>query len=255
MGNQKNLLVGETLMVELDGTAERVLELFDRAVLAEDDSIALESIAGIKEILTEIKPRVSESLDNQPPSVILTKIVFRDPEMDAKLQHLEDEARELRDRIEKASTIPHPIADEKGDLYYTLEEFLAALQVKMGRTYGWRVDYVTASTETPEVHQARNEDIQKWQRTKKVPDWAFDQIDKLVFTKRVGQGGRQWSNQEGDYLVGFYVSDPTMSNASFANICTKHFGRKITENAIRGALDRLRDKGRIERYRPPKKSE
>lgn len=170
-------------------------------------------------------------------------------DLNDKVQILQDQETTLRVQLEEMQqmALPKPV-----DGFYTLEEFTGALLRKRGQTYGWKVDYVTA-TNTPDCRVAKNEDIQAWQKTNKVPDWAFEQIDRLIFPKRTGKKGQPpWLETEYDYLEFIYKEDPTRSNIVLVDLCTKKFGRSINEPAIKGALDRLRKKGRIDKYRPKK---
>jgi folylpolyglutamate synthase/dihydropteroate synthase len=59
-----------------------------------------------------------------------------------------------------------------------------------------------------------------------------------------------WKSNEYAFLEKLYQSNPTTHNIEFAKKCSDEFGRVITENSIKGAIDRLRQKGRLERKRP-----
>lgn len=224
-------------MLEMPVVAEKVLNLMDKIVQMEDDGPVLSLLAEIR-----------DCLGGATPSMILQRVVIGAPDAACELRYLQVKYDELFAK----SAPKQPTADEKGELYYTIGEFMAALQIKMGRTYGWRVDYVAASAKASGCTQAKNENIQKWQRTKKVPAWAYDQIAQLSFEKRLGQGGPLWTTQDTDYLVSLYLANPNISNGELASLCTQHFGRPITESAVRGQLDRQRKKGRIDKYRPKK---
>lgn len=240
-------------MTELHDVADNILTLMNRVLDTDDDQEVLQSVAHIKENLRHIQVLDVELVD-ETPSMILQRAVYRDPEIAARLKQLEDINIELASQLRTVSlTMPTAKLDEKGAAYYAMEEFMARLQVKMGRTYGWRVDYVSASS-APDRRPVKSEDIQKWQRTRRVPHWAFEQIEQLEFSKRQGQGGPPWTTQEYDFLEALYTADPLTPNAVLAEKCSKQFGRPITENSIKGALDRLRDKGRITMYRPSKKA-
>jgi hypothetical protein len=62
--------------------------------------------------------------------------------------------------------------------------------------------------------------------------------------------GVEWSQPDYDYLVRIYMEDQLRSNATLAEMCTTKFGREITMNAITGAINRLRKRDLIPRYRP-----
>ena len=56
----------------------------------------------------------------------------------------------------------------------------------------------------------------------------------------------RWTPEEYDYLSSIYQEKPDRSNLWFSYECTEKFGRSLTENAIRGALYRLRLRATIE---------
>ena len=206
--------------------AETVLTLFDQIAQATDDNDVLVGAFQLR-----------QQLGGSVPSIIIKQW-----------------------RI-AGTTLPIPLSDNG---YYDLEQFVAALHCKMGRTYGWRVDYIKATLATPECRNVKNEEIQRWQQTKKVPDWAFEQIDRLIFPPRKGELGPAWSSIEYDFLVDLYTgkamkengevhqTSSSTSNAVFAGICSTRFGRNITENSIKGAIDRQRKKDRLPKRRNSK---
>jgi len=156
---------------------------------------------------------------------------------------LEEQVNALRDQV--ARTTPEPVNN-----YYTIEQFMVALASKMGRTYGWRTDYVKATHETPGCQKVETDDIQKWQKERRVPDWAYQQIEMLEFRVRMGRTGPEWKEDEVEYLIGEYMTDPHQPNALLAEKCMQRFGRDITEQAIKGAIYRLGQSGRLPLHRP-----
>jgi hypothetical protein len=196
-------------------------------------------------------------LHGELPSSIL-KAVTSDAQMVSIYQ---DEISQLRAQLVEAETKNAQLEQSIGALnaqltpqpvngHYTLEQFLAALQRRLGRTYGWRKDYVFATKQTPGAVQVETTHIQQWQAKGLVPQVYVEQIDKLKFPKRTSKGGIEWSPDNYDYLATTYLANPTLSNRKLAEQCSTHFGREITENSIRGALDRLRNLGRIPKRRP-----
>jgi len=158
---------------------------------------------------------------------------------------LEEQVNTLRGLI--ADTVPEPVND-----HYTIEQFMLRLASKMGRTYGWRTDYAKATHETTGCQPVDTDDIQKWQKERRVPDWAYRQIDLLEFRMRMGRAGPEWKADEVDYLIAEYQADPHQPNATLATKCMKQFGRDISEQAIKGAIYRLGQTGRLPQHRPPK---
>jgi hypothetical protein len=87
------------------------------------------------------------------------------------------------------------------------------------------------------------DDIQKWQRDKRVPEWAYTQIGWLQFNHRLGRSGPDWSQDEVTFLVEEYRTDPSQKNLVLAVKCEQRFGRTISEQAIKGAVYRLGRRG------------
>lgn len=134
--------------------------------------------------------------------------------------------------------------------FYTMEQFMASLARKLGRTYGWRVDYVEATKHTPGAVLVETTTIQHWQIQRLVPEVYYEQIETLQFRKRIGKNCPEWSDENYDYLEAEYKADPGQKNRSLAEKCSEHFERDINENSIRGAVDRLRKSGRLPERRP-----
>jgi hypothetical protein len=240
---------------------EQLLALFDRVAAASADLEMIEVVGNIR-----------TTLDGTPPSIILKQfVVTGDPDLSARIRQLETERDSLRTRL-AAATGGGDVKAENG--HYDIAEFLRKLFSVLGRTYGARKDYVAASETTPGCRVVKNEEIQRWQQSRKVPAWAYEQIDRLVYPPRKGANGPNWSDREYNTLVAAYLSsegakavggdvaalrieleeqgyntDSTTTNAKFSEMCTTLFGRDITENSIRGAIDRKRKEGRLPKLR------
>lgn len=227
-----------------------VLSLFDEIVdNAADDLAVLAKVTILR-----------ERLAGSSPSIIVRKLIVVSDEGEI-VRVLRSENAELEARLEALSA---SVEAKPENGHYTLAQFHARLHQKMGRTYGWRVDYIESTKTTPDCRIVKTEEIQRWQQTQQVPDWAYDQIDKLIFNKRKGENGPAWSNIEFDFLVALYegtavdgkgekiASNSGTSNLVFSKHCTEKFGRDITENAIKGAIDRLRKKDRLPKRRNAK---
>jgi hypothetical protein len=153
--------------------------------------------------------------------------------------HLEKKVSELL--AQQARMSPEPV-----DHSYTMEQFMLALATKRGRTYGWRTDYARATQETPGCRVVHTDDIQKWQKDNRVPEWAVDQISRMSFKQRIGRAGPEWKPGEVQFLIDLCIANPREPNASLANKCQERFGRDITESSIKGAKFRLNRQGRLE---------
>ena len=158
-------------------------------------------------------------------------------------ERLEHTIDSLRDEV--ARVHPEPV-----NACYTLDQFMLALALKLGRTYGWRTDYARATQDTPGSHAVSTDDIQKWQREKRVPEWAYTQIGWLHFNHRLGRSGPDWSQDEVTFLVDEFGTDPHQKNVVLAVKCEQRFGRTISEQAIKGAVYRLGKQGILPQRRP-----
>jgi hypothetical protein len=77
-----------------------------------------------------------------------------------------------------------------------------------------------------------------------------------VYVDKTGKaviGRRKWSSDEKSFLERQHLLDISVKNKCLAALCTLEFGRLITENGIRGSLDRLRKDKRVPQYRDPKR--
>jgi len=151
-------------------------------------------------------------------------------------------------RVEVARVHPEPV-----NASYTLDQFMLALALRLGRTYGWRTDYARATQDTPGSHTVSTDDIQKWQKEKRVPEWAYTQIEWLKFNHRLGRNGPEWSQDEVGFLVDEYKTDPHQKNVVLAAKCEERFGRHISEQAIKGAVYRLGKQGVLPERRPSRR--
>jgi hypothetical protein len=164
--------------------------------------------------------------------------------------------KEANDRLEatvnKLRSEAAQIAPVAIDQTYSLDQFLLAVTMKKGGTYGWKVDYVQASHDTPGCREVEIDDIQRWQKDGRVPDWAYNQIEQMDFPERVGRSAPSWKSQEVDYLIQLYTANPHESNASFAAKCSERYGTPRSEQSIKGAIYRLGRQGRLPPHRPAK---
>ena len=221
-----------------------ILAMVDRIVQAATEDELKTNVEGFR-----------RTLHGTMPSVVLKHLVVRDDalnqevaDLTAEKADLEAKVADLNARLRQLAESSGPGAAENG--FYTMEQFLAVLTIKLRRSYGWRIDYVTASQQTDGCTPVKNETVQKWQNSNQVPDWAVTQIDKLEFRKRSGTGGPAWTDENENYLSELYKDDPHQTNLALAKLCEQHFGRPLNENSIKGAIDRLRKRGQLPEKRP-----
>lgn len=171
----------------------------------------------------------------------------------AKVKELSDDNERLLATIDvlkgkMAFSNPEPINQT-----YTLDQFMVRIAAHRGRTYGWKIDYVTATANTPGSQPVSTDDIGRWQKNQRVPEWAYAQIEWLKFPKRIGRAHPEWSDDDVEFLVDLCVTDPHETNSKLAKKCTAHFDREISPNAIKGARYRLAQMGRLPEHRPPRR--
>jgi hypothetical protein len=122
----------------------------------------------------------------------------------------------------------------------SINAFVLKISRKTKRVYGWKAAYIEAS----QISGCRSVDhgmLREWIESGIVPSWAFDQIDRMVFKDHLTRGRCSvWNDDQKNFLAQTYRSDPSQSDADIARVCTIEFGYTVTENAIKGALYRLR---------------
>jgi hypothetical protein len=128
--------------------------------------------------------------------------------------------------------------------FVTFGEFLRELIVAQQRTHGWRSAYVNATHNTPGVTPVTQLMIAKWREDNLAPRWALDQITLLRFRHT---GFQMWSNHEVQFLLDAYARSNGHGYKALADQCSEAFKRDISENAIKGQIDRLRNSGRLPR--------
>ena len=135
------------------------------------------------------------------------------------------------------------------DGYYTIEQFICRVAVRQqkGCIYGYQSAYIKAAASSP--HPASDHDFKVWKRAGLVPAVYYEQIDILCFCERPVVRHNPWHQDEVDFLRDLHQSNPGLSNGSLAHQCTEHFGRIISESAIKGKLDRLRKEHIVPQYR------
>jgi len=167
-------------------------------------------------------------------------------ELSQEKAELEAELEKLREQLQDINIhVVEPVNN-----YYTMEQFMFVLLRRLRRSYGWRTDYIIATQQTPGCTPVLNETLQKWKNRDQVPDWAVEQIERLKFPERTGVSGVTWTDENEAYLISIYMADPSQSNQILAHRCEQEFNRPIGENAIKGALDRLRRQDRLPKKRP-----
>lgn len=230
----------------MDAQPTAILAMVDDVVEARPEDIP-HNIEGIRRALRGAKP-----------SVVLQKLVV--PETTDLVVRYRERIAELQTEVnrlyEERVTLEQTIADltvrldafeppTPVDGFFTMSQFVGRLLIKLGRSYRWKLSYVEASM-AEDCETVTSELIQKWQNTDRVPEWAVRQIDHMVFGRLRGNNGTPWTDEERQFLVDLYNHDPKTRNRTLASLCSAQFGRTITENAIKGEIDRAQKRKTIQ---------
>lgn len=108
--------------------------------------------------------------------------------------------------------------------------------------YGWKTALMEAIGDSSEPGRITEHDLCVWQKRGLCPQWLVDEVPFLrLKRKRNHKSVTQpdWSDAEFDFLIEQY-NDGKIKNRLIAERCSDKFGRTITENAIKGAIHRLR---------------
>lgn len=203
---------------------ENVLQIFDEIILSTDIDIVALSVANAR-----------EKLNGNLPSIVIKQLFVLTGE---QIKSLQIEKEVLEAKIGLPQHIPI-------NGFYDFKDFLAVLQVKMCRTYAWKTDCIKASETSPDCIAIKPEDFQKWIKSQLVPEWAYEQVSRLVFQKRANAPAKEWTNHEYDFLAETHNADASKKNGELAQTCSAKFGREITEASIKGSIDRLRKQDRV----------
>jgi hypothetical protein len=135
---------------------------------------------------------------------------------------------------------PHPISD-----------LLIAICAARGHLYGWKSSYLAAARPgLDNIIAVTERQLHTWQKIGHVPAYSVNQVPRMQFKAQTHRGRQRWTAGEYDFLRNLYIkTDGHVKNADLANKCAAAFGRDVTENAIKGALDRLRKNGAIHQFR------
>ena len=175
---------------------------------------------------------------------------------DEEVNLLRSQIEELKDANDRLEATVNKLRSEAThivavDDHYSMDQFLVAITAKKGGMYGWKVDYVQASTAS-DCREVSFEDIHRWQKEGRVPDWAYTQIERMEFPERIGRSGPSWRQEELEHLIQLYTADPHETNASLAAKCSERYGTQRSEQSIKGVIYRLGRQGRLPMYRPVK---
>lgn len=224
---------------------DTILTMFDR--ICHESTSDIDRRQTIEGVRRKLRGELPSAVLRQATDETIDEEIAQLRQQLADAEHKNAELEQSIDNL-SAQLKPQPV-----DGFYTMEQFIRAMGEARGRLYGWRTDYIEATKHLPGALLAETATIQHWQAKDQVPSEFYEQISRLEFRKRSGKGGPPWSETEYQYLVNKYEADPKQKNKSLAEMCSSEFGRDITENSIRGAIDRERKRGHLPKRRPGRK--
>lgn len=129
-------------------------------------------------------------------------------------------------------------ANPKADIDLSFHAFRLACLARFNNESGWQTIFCEASG-TPH-HQ-----LQVWRKKGQVPSEAFDALDLIDpdNTHDAKSPRKGWSEKEKSRVAELFKEGKKLPEV--AAICTAEFGRKITQNAVRGAKHRLQEQGKL----------
>ena len=137
--------------------------------------------------------------------------------------------------------------------FYTYDQIVQIMVRQFGKHHGVSAALVERNARLhpldPSIGRITASMMQTWRKQDRYPAYVAAQINSMTESDLLSRGA-PWSEDERKFLTECYCSDPQRSNKTLAQMCSKKFGRLITECGIKGELDRLRKAGRVSPYRP-----
>lgn len=134
--------------------------------------------------------------------------------------------------------------------FYTNAQFAAIMVERVGKYNGAKRAFEDFNTElrkkNPELGVITSSHLEKWRVEDRYPTWVIEQL-RMMSKADLPTSSHRWTQADKDFLRDLYRANPTVSDRRLAEILSERFGCDMTENAVKGALDRLRRKGEIER--------
>lgn len=139
---------------------------------------------------------------------------------------------ELEDKLAFANSNATNSAVVPIDGFYNFIEFRAAVFASLGRDDRWQSEYC----EQTGVNLSK---IQQWRKSGKVPAVNYDMATNLVAPKSEGSKPRQsWTTADYERMETLLNGPDSPNYKTVAAILSTEWGRNITENAIKGAVNR-----------------
>lgn len=163
-------------------------------------------------------------------------------------RHQQKQIEKLVIQLEKLTGEDRLVARES----YTYAEVMQAMVDRFGKHHGIPAALAERNArlraEGQDIGKITSAGFQQWRKLDCYPAYVIEQISEMTSDDLLPRGG--WSDEERVFLVELYRQKETLSNRELAELCTKQFGRLVTECSIKGELNRLRQKGKVSMYRP-----
>ena len=134
--------------------------------------------------------------------------------------------------------------------FYTNAQFAAIMVERVGKYNGAKRAFEDFNTElrkkNPELGVITSSHLEKWRVEDRYPTWVIEQL-RMMSKADLPTTKHRWSQADYNFLRDLYLADPSVSDRRLAEILSEKFGCNMTENAVKGALDRLCKKHEIER--------
>jgi len=179
-------------------------------VLSREDISEGEAIHILRDIRRKLKDENVNFLDFVQPN-------------SAKLQKSENQNIEIIPFINAVESSERSI--------FSWVEFLTEGTKRFGKGKGLQQVFLESNPQYNWGH------IAKWRKQNEVPAAAMVALENLKIQIENNRG-KDWSQEEKDYLVSIIRENPKIKNKEIAKILSEKFGRTITEGAAKGAKHR-----------------
>ena len=112
-------------------------------------------------------------------------------------------------------------------------DFIAAGIERIGKYKGFQQIFITT------YPQYQWGDMAKWRRTNTVPNEVLQMVQSMEFEDNGSGRGKNWTEEEHRYLHEIFIKYPHKKGFEYADMCSKKFGRLITEGSLKSQKKRL----------------
>lgn len=169
-------------------------------------------------------------------------------EKTCQIEALTDKIAKLQDQLDGVQPKSQQSLSQD---FYSYDEVLQTMVTKFGKHHGVPAALFERNArlmETGEVtDRITSSAFQQWRKENRYPRYVLDQIMAMTADDLLSRG--KWTEVERQFLADLYSGDPSLTNKALADACAAKFDRLVTECSIKGELNRLRQQGKVSRYR------